>query len=1080
MQLLCRPVKCLNTRVIHLGHGLPPLRACVRLSRAVIFTHALHSYHTNPQSSTRPIKRSPSEVLVRALAQSGHDWAVPHVSDNKVDLSYIKADAKDLRRKSQKVVIEDESAEAEDFQTVLATFIEGFVARGSNSAVSEVSTESVTKVFNDGTLRLLYRYGYDVPDVVTWAWILTPRNSLRAALRLVFANNTRWSDYGKAHPAFLLSTLLRRAVLAPSALRVLMGHSRDRFDDRYNPDWDMNKQEKGRGSHEAQLEHNSEHMTRSTGSADAGYYVGASGSLASEHIKPTSLEKGSRFQVYPRLNVKAMLIINIRLIRHARTVQPEYLPFVASLFCDHVVERWSSRAVPGTDQLSLICNKILKLLADPCHHHPYLSIVSQQEAQSAIVEKMHSLQPAILVSREGFQAIARVQLAHRKTESERRWAELKSNSWPPWKKDKLGIDATVDVESGRSRAVKVLTSQAMSGYAPDAWDKAAMILAGWDTDGTPTIQTRRILPPEPSPPLEGISKLTERREAGIWATRITATRNVDEAWAIFLSYQASMSAADNVYRAMLQKLLAEDRRVKRETVKDSLDPLDGNQPVPGDGLEITQAPSSPRDKVYTKTAPPDLLSFVSIMERDGIDTRFARPELIRRAQSLEEVVRNLVLAGVDESTIAQLTGKRALRPEAAEEIDSNTGFLESRMDANVFAAFIEALVRLGPSANKKWAYLRRRAQTHALRLLEAGPSTNVPAWIALFRGVSQANAVSGYNVRPALPERLQAWTMMLRAIHTMRNTDLTINSDVFQALCSQFVKVAYESRKALARLPGLKEDWTPGNIGKAWAALQFGAPLLMDAFGSLTGDPLRHSPPESKAPPPDVFDRLPAPERSPAFRNLSEKAIQTYREQGVLYDGANSFPIVSEKGVTGCGQARDSLNETFDFVGMPVISESDDLDNLEESQLAEVAPSALHKPCLRCIYQPLGLLHTPHPATLHGLMRALGAARNHGGILELLRWMRRHAPALDACAAHVANGARMQRRALIHARIGLETDWVRTCVYVGGSGNESRQGRPAKASEEARGRARTLVESVESWGGWPTDKEVEKYLANAA
>lgn len=97
-------------------------------------------------------------------------------------------------------------------------------------------------------------------------------------------------------------------------------------------------------------------------------------------------------------------------------------------------------------------------------------------------------------------------------------------------------------------------------------------------------------------------------------------------------------------------------------------------------------------------------------------------------------------------------------------------------------------------------------------------------------------------------------------------------------------------------------------------------------------------------------------------------------------------------------------------------------------------------------------MHQIHGAHLHAYIRCMGLVDDHAEILSVLRWMVKYHEELDKVAVKSQNGWRLIRHALIAAR-----------TFVAGTGLE------AEAEE--------LVESVESWGGWPIEEEEDMYNA---
>lgn len=97
------------------------------------------------------------------------------------------------------------------------------------------------------------------------------------------------------------------------------------------------------------------------------------------------------------------------------------------------------------------------------------------------------------------------------------------------------------------------------------------------------------------------------------------------------------------------------------------------------------------------------------------------------------------------------------------------------------------------------------------------------------------------------------------------------------------------------------------------------------------------------------------------------------------------------------------------------------------------------------------LLHSIGGVHLHAYVRILGLLNDYEGIIRVLEWMSRHHEELERVAAQSRNGRQLIRRVLVAVRAFLDD-----------------------TSHELE--AVWLVESVESWGGWPREQEAENYL----
>src|SRR6202041_1208945 len=113
---------------------------------------------------------------------------------------------------------------------------------------------------------------------------------------------------------------------------------------------------------------------------------------------------------------------------------------------------------------NFICNRFLALLSKPTSLCPKLSIPFQEKAQFDVLRSMANNVPPLIITQEGYRAVARVQLARKKTAQEQEWARLKARSWPPWKENRTAMDEEKGVEFGFSRASRIMSQMHQAGY----------------------------------------------------------------------------------------------------------------------------------------------------------------------------------------------------------------------------------------------------------------------------------------------------------------------------------------------------------------------------------------------------------------------------------------------------------------------------------------------------------------------------------------------------------------------------------------------------------------------------------------
>ncbi|KAF2815481.1 uncharacterized protein BDZ99DRAFT_435832 [Mytilinidion resinicola] len=341
--------------------------------------------------------------------------------------------------------------------------------------------------------------------------------------------------------------------------------------------------------------------------------------LRSHDLRTRSLDPKSDRLIDPL----SFSIVLIRLVRHARKKSPIDFPAIASLLTSQMEKAKGDFPKPGeeTSNFVFFCNRFLSLLSMPASIQPYLSSRYQETAQFKVLQAMSDHDPPILVNQEGYRALARVQLAHAKTEQEREWALLKSKAWPPWKENRTAMDEDKGVDAGISRAVLTMQQMYAAGYPPRPWEVNATISAGWDTDGSPTIQDRHNMANVPLRIRTGKepSYITHRFEIAQWAARVRATRTRREAWACFLAYERTdLPPHQNVYLAMFTKLQYRETPQARDTPGHSQSSSE-NGVFPGDGKESFPEPSSIHEITYISEPVPSYEELLNRMMSKNVN-----------------------------------------------------------------------------------------------------------------------------------------------------------------------------------------------------------------------------------------------------------------------------------------------------------------------------------------------------------------------------------------------------------------------------------------------------------------------------
>ncbi|KAL9110394.1 MAG: hypothetical protein Q9227_005125 [Pyrenula ochraceoflavens] len=413
------------------------------------------------------------------------------------------------------------------------------------------------RVYQGSAYNELCRYGYDIQDVELWAWLLSYESATVAAQKLALIGS---QTKPQKLPFFLILYFLSLPHLEAQSLRILVDT----------------------------IEHQ---ITRNGPSCN------------------TSVNKILIDVELLRISPDLKLLLIDRLLRQSALHWPIGFERIANVMCElFPPTELASEKNKYARSLSQNYNRVLCWLARPVALQPMRSRRFQQEAQSCLLRRMTQFKPHLPVNREAFKALTSVQLAHKKTKTEKEWASLKSRSWPPWRANKSGIDESRGDEGSVSRASNIMQQMVEAGYGIQKWEEKARVFTGWDTDGSPTIQTRKLLQPPKTSGLivsssQGLRSHWSQLQQ-LWAARIESTRTVREAWSAFQSYEQhmhrhGMNHSHEPYNAMRKRLIY---RVRPEAERSS-------DLVGGDAKETLPEPVSPREITYVRTPAPDLNEF---------------------------------------------------------------------------------------------------------------------------------------------------------------------------------------------------------------------------------------------------------------------------------------------------------------------------------------------------------------------------------------------------------------------------------------------------------------------------------------
>lgn len=453
---------------------------------------------------------------------------------------------------------------------------------------------------------------------------------------------------------------------------------------------------------------------------------------------------------------ESIMILSVRLMRHARIVNPALLESIAD-----ITLRLMSIRFPATldrnDQIlrSTWCNTLMSLLALPATLSPMRSMIFQQRGQLSVLKYMQSARPNIPLDREGYRGMMRVQLAHRKTSQEREWATTKVLSWPPWQEQhQMGGRTTNELEGKVSRVAKVISHMTDEGYDMRQYDLAAQVLAGWDTDNSPTIQTR-VSPmrlPLDGPWRPGAHHAKNDTAPLIWTARVLATRTLREAWMCFCDYTKTVPAekrSADVYHAMFEKLHA-----STETYEDG-------GPLPGDGSESFTDSNLSRDLVYIPTPVPTQLELFDQLRTDGLSTTSRLLAfLLRNAKSATQVKHYLTCSHLPQAVVDALLDAGDSDEKTQHDLISA---VPSQLLASVIYAFVQPFSR---TKEKDVLEVQLKLSDTARYIMRKNFTRDHRVWNSYFQAWSSHVDRSRKDV--ARLSTYQLWPLVYRAVRTFQ------------------------------------------------------------------------------------------------------------------------------------------------------------------------------------------------------------------------------------------------------------------------------------------------------------------------
>lgn len=738
-------------------------------------------------------------------------------------------------------------------------------------------------------------------------------------------------------------------------------------------------------------------------------------------------------------NTAIVLILHSNLYFHARQAWPESLEAITSSFVrwnvgltssdlslDEPPSQFNDRTSrrmwhQGTSTQTLIMNAALEILAIPTRSSSFKRAPLQEAAQVQIVQFMATRSPPLDLSRKGYRSIVSVQLMMKKTSEERRWTQLQSLSWPPWKEDKTGMDSNIGPEQGMSNAFHALSRMKEVGYVMRGWEDVARIYAGWDTDRSPTVQTRQFLGPVQDWQAETVR----------WSARIRTTRTLREAWAAFQAYQDSgVRLSATVCQVMVEKLLFDMRR-EVEVNEQPGDRYDPNKPhrlatswmpghesieiLPGEGREVWPAPPSAHQEIYTRTPPPTLHEFLNLMDDHEV--------------TFDDGALSFLLPAVPdwESVVA------LLRRGRSEYLRKSHG------DLMHFTQWYDSL----PTSLRSLIFQR---------LLQF-PAKYIP-----YSKNDQAPCIRVDNIS------LNYTTLALVFSFLQKEQNLDSNLPVYfmvtlarQAGLTKFNASLTDKRNAEAGLIEFQESF--GSRGDEIVVYRPQLERMVALRMALNIVNLLRGRQYSLGT--DAVTRL---------LLVAFNAAQSARS--VLLDVGKRL---------SAGDDSDLSAEATRIL----VDESQKILSLISSEIRPLFFQLVDAPVERADQSIMPRLSmAPGPAMLHAAIRCFGAANDFEGIVELMRLMRDYWTELNAALVQDRNGQVMFRRVLAAtqlfltvggdaARRDLSREHIRE-IFVNDFSAGHDKAEPGVVREIYK-----IAQAIEDkWGQWPTMEEVENYIMN--
>lgn len=594
-------------------------------------------------------------------------------------------------------------------------------------------------------LPALERSGFSLEDVHLWAHILTAPTNEKVTQRYLSCQSRK--------PPFVLLEILRLSHLSAWSLRSLLVHSYHFTGIRATP------------------------LVTESGSevidvVPAGYALPLS-----------PLESSKRHDVRP-LEYTTFEVLACRLLRHARQVLPSAMVTISNMVVSYCQGLVGDELDPSPKMYARLCkiyNMMLLRLSLPASVNPMRSMMYNWQAQRILLISAATFRPPLQLDKRAYRAVSRVLLASQKSPGERRYVSLMQRTWPPWRKELDGMDVKRSRDEDISRVVAALSRMSEAGYAEEAIDKALKILGGREPDGTPAVHTRRLAKiRERHATSDRHGRVCHKSEDSTveWAARITATRDVHEAWEAFQSFKRDgQRPSHSMYYAMFEKLIY---RALTDTHRQGQEALAGDAkealPVMDDNISESER---------LRMQPPSLDALFSQMIEDGIRPSGRCLEmLISHAPTLERVALYMNHGALPANTLVELLRN---------PINIRCSALKAVPD-KIFEAFIRFLCRsrrrritdpaeyVGQKESIACFKFHSDPIIHAFELVRRRQSPSRVTWYMVFRALAKPDFIFDAT-RDQYVNDITSWRLLEAAVGESLKAGVQLDADGFRYVC---------------------------------------------------------------------------------------------------------------------------------------------------------------------------------------------------------------------------------------------------------------------------------------------------------